>query len=76
MFDALSTRFSKTFGNLRSKGKLSTADIDSVIEEISSALLEADVAKEVVDLFTNRIQTQAMAILPTLQAGSNQAQSI
>ena len=52
MFDALSTRFSKTFGNLRSKGKLSTADIDSVIEEISSALLEADVAKEVVDLFT------------------------
>ena len=76
MFDALSARFAKTFGNLRSKGKISSSDIDSVIEEISGALLEADVAKEVVDLFTERIQNQALALLPTLQAGSNQAQAI
>jgi signal recognition particle subunit SRP54 len=76
MFDALSARFAKTFGNLRSKGKISSSDIDSVIEEISSALLEADVALEVVQLFTSRIQTQAQELLPTLQAGSNQAQSI
>jgi signal recognition particle subunit SRP54 len=76
MFDALSARFAKTFGNLRSKGKISSSDINSVIEEISSALLEADVALEVVQLFTSRIQTQAQELLPTLQAGSNQAQSI
>ena len=76
MFDALSARFAKTFGNLRAKGKISSSDIDSVIEEITSALLEADVAKEVVDLFTERIQTQAIELLPTLQAGSNQAQAI
>ena len=76
MFDALSARFAKTFGNLRSKGKISSSDIDSVIKEISGALLEADVAKEVVDLFTERIQNQALALLPTLQAGSNQAQAI
>jgi signal recognition particle GTPase len=50
MFDALSARFAKTFGNLRSKGKISSSDIDSVLDEITSALLEADVAKEVVDL--------------------------
>ena len=76
MFDALSARFAKTFGNLRSKGKISSSDIDAVLDEITSALLEADVAKEVVDLFTQRIGVQASALLPTLQAGSNQAQAI
>ena len=76
MFDALSARFAKTFGNLRSKGKITSSDINSVIEEITSALLEADVSKEVVDLFTERIGLQATALLPTLQAGSNQAQAI
>jgi len=76
MFDALSARFAKTFGNLRSKGKISSSDIDAVVEEITSALLEADVSKEVVDLFTERIGAQATALLPTLQAGSNQAQAI
>ena len=76
MFDALSARFAKTFGNLRSKGKISSSDIDAVLDEITSALLEADVAKEVVDLFTQRIDVQASALLPTLQAGSNQAQAI
>ncbi len=76
MFDALSARFAKTFGNLRSKGKISSSDIDAVLDEITSALLEADVAKEVVNLFTQRIGVQASALLPTLQAGSNQAQAI
>ena len=76
MFDALSARFAKTFGNLRSKGKISSSDIDSVIEEITTALLEADVSKDVVDLFTERIRTQSTDLLPTLQAGSNQAQAI
>ena len=76
MFDALSARFAKTFGGLRAKGKISSSDIESVIEEIKSALLEADVAQEVIDLFTDRIQSQSAALLPTLQAGSNQAQAI
>jgi signal recognition particle subunit SRP54 len=76
MFDALSARFAKTFGGLRAKGKISSSDIESVIEEIRSALLEADVAQEVIDLFTDRIHTQAVALLPTFQAGSNQAQAI
>ncbi len=76
MFDALSARFAKTFGGLRAKGKISSSDVDSAIEEISAALLEADVSKEVVDLFTQRIYSQVIALLPTLQAGSNQAQAI
>lgn len=76
MFDALSAQFAKTFGNLRSRGKISASDVDSVIAEIRSALLEADVAKEVVDLLTGRIQEKALSLLPSLQAGSNQAQSI
>ena len=76
MFDALSARFAKTFGGLRAKGKISSSDIESVIEEIRGALLEADVALEVVNLFSDRIHTQVIALLPTLQAGSNQAQAI
>jgi signal recognition particle subunit SRP54 len=76
MFDALSARFAKTFGNLRSKGRITSSDIDAVLVEITSALLEADVSKEVVDLFTERIGAQASVLLPTLQAGTNQAQAI
>ena len=76
MFAALSTRFAKTFGGLRAKGKISSSDVDSVIEEIRSALVEADVALEVVNLFSDRIRTQVTVLLPTLQAGSNQAQAI
>ena len=76
MFDALSARFAKTFGGLRGKGKISSSDIESVIEEIRSALLEADVAQEVVNLFTDRVQKQSASLLPTLQAGINQAQAI
>ena len=76
MFDALSARFAKTFGGLRAKGKISSSDVESVIEEITNALLEADVALEVVNLFSDRVRTQVIAFLPTLQAGSNQAQAI
>jgi signal recognition particle subunit SRP54 len=76
MFDALSARFAKTFGGLRAKGKISSSDIESVLAEIRSALVEADVALEVVNLFSDRIQTQVITLLPTLQAGSNQAQAI
>ena len=48
MFDALSDRFDGIFTRLRSRGRLSEADVDEVLREIRLALLEADVNFQVV----------------------------
>ena len=60
MFGNLSDRLVDTFKNLRSKGKLSPADIDATLREIRRALLEADVALEVVKLFTTAVRDRAL----------------
>jgi signal recognition particle subunit SRP54 len=76
MFDALSSKISRAFGSLRSRGKLSSSDIESSIAEIRTALLEADVAQSVVDAFTAKVDTGARELLATLQSGVNQGQAI
>jgi signal recognition particle subunit SRP54 len=60
MFGNLSDRLVDTFKNLRSKGKLSAADIDATLREIRRALLEADVALDVVKAFTGAVRDRAM----------------
>lgn len=60
MFGNLSDRLVETFKNLRSKGKLSAADIDATLREIRRALLEADVALEVVKTFINAVRERAL----------------
>ena len=60
MFGNLSDRLVETFKNLRSKGKLSPADIDSTLREIRRALLEADVALDVVKTFTGAVRERAL----------------
>jgi signal recognition particle subunit SRP54 len=60
MFGNLSDRLIETFKNLRSKGKLSPADIDATLREIRRALLEADVALEVVKNFTGAVRDRAL----------------
>jgi signal recognition particle subunit SRP54 len=60
VFGNLSDRLAETFRNLRSKGKLSAADIDSTLREIRRALLEADVALEVVKAFIAAIRERAL----------------
>ncbi|OTA26610.1 signal recognition particle protein [Alloscardovia macacae] len=59
-FSSLTDRLSSAFKNLRSKGKLSEADIDGTIREIRRALLDADVAVDVVRAFTGRIRERAL----------------
>ena len=76
MFESLSSKFAGAFGALRSRGKISEKDIDAAIADIKSALLEADVALEVVENFTEKVQEKSLALLSTLQAGTNQAQAI
>ncbi|MBW3082751.1 signal recognition particle protein [Bifidobacterium phasiani] len=59
-FSSLTDRLSNAFKHLRSKGKLSEADIDGTIREIRRALLDADVALEVVRSFTARVRERAL----------------
>jgi signal recognition particle subunit SRP54 len=76
MFESLSSKFSGVLNSLRSRGKISEKDIDTAIGDIKSALLDSDVALEVVESFTENIRAKSLALLSTLQAGTNQAQAI
>ena len=60
MFGNLSDRLVETFKGLRAKGKLSAADIDATLREIRRALLEADVALEVVKNFIAAVRERAL----------------
>jgi signal recognition particle subunit SRP54 len=59
-FSSLSDRLTATFRNLRTKGKLTPADVDGTVREIRRALLDADVALEVVKDFTATVRERAL----------------
>ncbi|MCF6475708.1 signal recognition particle protein [Nonomuraea sp. MG754425] len=59
MFETLSDRLTSVFSSLRSKGRLSDADIDATAREIRIALLEADVALPVVKAFVAQVKERA-----------------
>ena len=59
-FGNLSDRLAETFKSLRGKGKLSPADVDGTVREIRRALLDADVALDVVKDFTGRVRERAL----------------
>jgi signal recognition particle subunit SRP54 len=73
MFESLTDRFDGIFGRLRSKGRLSSEDVDEVLREIRLALLEADVNFNVVKALLGRIRERAVgedlsrALNPALQ---------
>ncbi len=60
LFHLLTDRLSNAFKHLKSKGKLSEADIDGTIREIRRALLDADVALDVVRSFTGKVRERAL----------------
>jgi signal recognition particle subunit SRP54 len=76
MFESLTGKFTQAFSALRSRGKITSADIDQVADQIYQALLEADVALGVVENFVEKIKAKSLEALPALQSGSNQAQAI
>src|SRR4051812_35594204 len=61
LFGNLTDRLADTFKNLRGKGKLSPADVDGTVREIRRALLDADVALEVVKEFTGKVRERALS---------------
>ncbi|MFM9037802.1 MAG: signal recognition particle protein [Actinomycetota bacterium] len=62
MFDNLSSRFDGIFKRIRGKGRLTEADVDEVLKEIRTALLEADVNVSVVRNVVARIREGAVGI--------------
>ena len=62
MFDNLSSRLEGIVKRIRGKGRLTEADVDAVMKEIRTALLEADVNVSVVRKVTNRIREHAIGV--------------
>ena len=59
-FESLTDKLQNVFKNLRSKGKLSEAEVKAALREVRMALLEADVSFKVVKQFINSIQEKAV----------------
>lgn len=76
MFEALTERFSTALKSLRSKGRLTSADIDEIASEIEDALIAADVAVEVAREFSVRIKENATALLDEVATSTNPAQRV
>src|SRR5947209_5193804 len=62
MFDSLSERPGGILDRLTGRGALSEADVDAALREVRRALLEADVALEVVRTFTDQVKKNAVGV--------------
>jgi len=62
MFDNLTDRLSNSFKALQGKSKLSESNIKDAIREVRRSLLEADVALEVIKVFIDKVQVQAIGL--------------
>lgn len=70
-FDSLSDKLQNIFKNLRSKGRLTEADVKLALKEVKMALLEADVNFKVVKQFVKSVQERAVGqdVLNSLTPG-------
>ncbi len=59
-FDSLTEKLQRVFKNLRSKGRLTEADVKSAMKEVRMALLEADVNFRVVKQFVKAVEERAV----------------
>ncbi len=62
MFDNLTDRLANNFKTLQGKSKLSESNIKDAIREVRRALLEADVALEVIKIFLEKVQEKALGL--------------
>ncbi len=60
MFESLSDRLSGVFDRLRGRGALSDTDVNDAMREVRRALLEADVALDVVRDFIDKVKAKAV----------------
>src|SRR6266705_1679338 len=62
MFDSLSEKLGSILDRLTRRGALTEADVDAALREVRRALLEADVALEVVRAFTEQVKHNAVGV--------------
>ena len=60
MFEALTTRLSRTLETLRGRGRITEENIGAALREVRVALLEADVALPVIKTFIDAVKTRAL----------------
>ena len=60
MFEGLSQKLSAVLDGLTRRGALSEDDVNAALREVRRALLEADVALDVVRSFTDKVRAQAV----------------
>jgi signal recognition particle subunit SRP54 len=60
MFENLTNRLNQVFDQLRRRGKLTEADVDTAMREVRLALLEADVHFSVVKSFIARVRERSI----------------
>ena len=60
MFEALTSRLSRTLDTLRGRGRITEENIGTALREVRVALLEADVAVPVVKTFIESVKTRAL----------------
>src|SRR5215213_8186146 len=62
MFDSLSDRLGSILDKLTRRGALTEADVDAALREVRRALLEADVALDVVRGFIQKVKSHAIGV--------------
>jgi signal recognition particle subunit SRP54 len=60
IFEGLAEKLQETFRKLKSKGRLTEADVDEAMKEVRRALLAADVNFQVVKSFVARVKERAV----------------
>lgn len=76
MFDSLSSKFASALSSLRSRGRIKAGDIDEIVGEIRTALIESDVALAVADGFTATIKELSLSSLDEINKSTNPANGI
>lgn len=73
-FESLTEKLQNVFKNLRSKGKLTEADVKAACKEVKMALLEADVNFKVVKQFIKAVEERAVGA--DVMSGLNPGQMV
>ncbi|MBE0693494.1 MAG: signal recognition particle receptor subunit alpha, partial [Aquamicrobium sp.] len=71
MFESLQERLGSILNGLTGRGALSEADVSAALREVRRALIEADVALEVVRSFVDRVREKAVGaeVLKSIKPG-------
>ena len=73
-FESLTDKLQNVFKNLRSKGRLTEADVKTAMKEVKMALLEADVNFRVVKQFVKSVEERAIGA--DVMSGLNPGQMV